>query len=463
METASAEDTATAGNDLASSEGLQIFGKPAQTYSVQSDLGQFEHADPQELKQIATIMKAPKDGICFDSVTTHDRIDDTTRLAILTPAKVRCEYDGGDAIPASSLVGLQVDGTFRPFTSSEPLVSGDGPRRIYDITTDGTNAYWLETESASLYNTWRLFGADLQKGYPRLLLTAEFSFGLGGPLPASDQPNLTYHDGRLYFVSSFPTDQYYLKEKSEQLDPESWEPGDFTQGIVAATPDMSDLSFIAESVSHFGFTDQHIAYVKTATSDTTFIDDGGVRTKNQRDIARSIVIASEGSEGSEEILVEDLGSADGSFHEELRISNFRTDGNVITFTRASTAYVLDVETRAVTIVDLAEVVGSVAESASAEASSETGSSKEGSAATDSQLAEDPARILDLIHADGRLAAIVEPQPSEPGGRALVTYDLNDRSGKVYPPVFRPYSLEADQSQITFRIDDGDITTHEIPN
>lgn len=435
-----APPTPTVGNDLQTSEGLAIFNKGATEYFAHTDSRNFEMAGDSEFKRVNVIMAAPASGKCFDALIPFEKIDATSTLAVLTPARIRCEYSGGEELPTATLAGTETRGVFEPFSSTAEMVPGDSPRQTYDMTTDGTTAYWFETASTSLsHDEWRLFAADLRTGRSRLLLKAEDGLGLAGPLPVTSKTNLTIREGRLYFIGYFPTDQYYKKVEAQTVDPEGWEPGDFIQGVLSVKSDGTDLTVAGESIFDFDFTDEHIAYVKFAESNTSFPTPEGTRETTPSSSPRYIAVASSG----EDIVAEDSGSSDGTFHTELAIGNFRTSGSSISFTRGLTAYVLNTKTRNVDIVDLTSVIDS--------------------AAKNTPVSEAPASITDLIYADGQVALLVKSEGTDEIEHFVVTYSFEDAKGKVYSTQFSPYSLGTERDKFTFRVDVGEIATYSIPN
>lgn len=432
--------TSTDKTDLPTSEGLTIFDKAAGEYPAQIDSSRFEIADFNSHKKSDILMEAPSDGKCYDLVDPSGRVDDTTLLATLTPAKVRCEYDGGEELPASTLMGIQKDGEFVPFSSTAKLVPHDTPRQVYDMTSDGTTAYWFETASTSLsHDEWRLFAADLKTGDSRLLLTAEDGLDLAGPLPVSAKTNLTFHEGRLYFIGYYPTEQYFEKVDSQNVDPEGWEPGDFVQGVLSVKTDGTDLAIAGESIFDFGFTESKIAYVKLVDVTRSYLTPEGTRESTEAAYPKRIVVA---AGGVEEVLVEDVGSSDGTFHSEIAITNFQTDDRFISFSRGLTAYLLDVQSQEVDIVDLASTINLIAENTSD--------------------IEPSARITDLIYSDGQFAMIVNSEDTEEVENFVVVYDLGDKTGKIFPTDSNPYMLGVDRNEFTFRLDTGEIATYTIP-
>lgn len=428
------------GNDLVSSEGLSIFGKPAADYQAQSSADVFTVGDLDAVVRAETIMEQPKDGKCFDAVVPYGSIDESTTMAVLTPAEIRCEYDGGEELPTSTRTGLVVQCDFEPFDSTEGLVPGDSPRQTYDMASDDKNVYWLETASTSLsHDEWRLFSADIETGSSRLLLTAEEGLGLQGPLPVTAKTNLTYRDGRLYFLGYFPTEQYFAKADRGEVDAEGWEEGDFVQGVLSVKTDGTDLTIAGESIFDFGFNKEHITYIKFGPSTLSFLTPEGGREQTQADVPGYIAMS---AGETESVLVEDTGFSDGSFHSEMTIANFRADEDSIVFTRGVTAYVLDVLTGDAAIVDVAQILER--------------------SATGKPLAEAPAEVTDVIHVQDRLVLIVKSESEDDIEHFIVDYDVQAEQGKIYPSSGTPYALREEHGDVTFRLDTGEIAAYVIP-
>lgn len=428
-------------NALHTNEGLMIFGKNADEYLSDAVSDEFSVASSKDFVRTGTIMKKPESGKCFDTIAPYGSIDASTSMAVLAPAQIRCEYDGGEEMPTSTLTGLVKNGVFTPFSSTAHFVPSDTPRQTYDMATDGQNVYWFETASTSLsHDEWRLFAADIETGKSKLLLTAEEGLQLAGPLPVAAKTNLTYREGRLYFGGFFPTEQYYAKVEAQQIDPEGWAPEDFTLGVLSVNTDGTDLAVAGESISSFGFTEEHIAYVKLAPGTLSFLTPEGTREDTPEDVPRYIALA---AEGTEEKIVEDLGSSDGMIHSENKLANFRVQGNIVTFTRGLTLYVLDVVSRDVEIVDLMNPIEAAAENA--------------------PIAESRAKIEELIYLKGRAVVSVSLDSVEDSEFMLVVYDTNTRTGTTYRSEAKPYKLRDDQGKIAFHIENGDIDTYSLPD
>lgn len=363
-----------------STQGLTIFGTPASSYPVEDTQSVFPMNDVSALGPREIVIPSHIEGPCQDVVQDHGKVSDSIRLAVETPAAVYCEFDGGNALPASDSAGVTVDGRFTPFTSTAELVQEDGHRQTYAMATDGKRAFWLETVGASAtHATWRLFSADLETKKSALVTTAEDALGLVSELPSVPDPKLTVHDGRIVMLSMVPNDQYREKAATDPKSLEVWDSGDFTNALVSLNVDGSAVEISHEGLGTYGYSKAGLVYTNLSlvslqpaagnSSDTAgtgagaateadtgadadtdaSADESGDTETAETHITRTIVHEVNGT--AEEIVV-DAGNGEGVYEQGHVIENVQISDNYVAFTRGSTLYLLDLTSKTARIIDL---------------------------------------------------------------------------------------------------------------
>jgi len=424
------------GNQLSSSEGLTIFGKPGRSIPLTVEPTHFQSSPPSLIKKSWVVRKQPQEGRCTDSISIQTRIDSNTLLASRTPAAVICTYNGGETLPASDDVGILANGKFNAFSSTSNLVPNDAPRQAYDFAFDGDSVYWLETESTSLYfDQWRIFTANLSDKKSKLLLKAEDGLGLNSPLPAVYQTHLTVKEGRLYFQSMIPTSQYFEKVEQGAIDPEGWEDGDFQQGLLSVKTDGSDVRMAGENIAEYAFLDNAIVYSKYATGQVGTLSPEGTRDTQNDSVVTGIYSA---SNGSEKLLVEDSGMPDGSYYAENRIHNLHTSDGLLVFTRDSTLYVLNTKDQNVQLLDVASL------------------------SMDDETGYTP-NIVEAAITHGMVALTVSTSPSGGQADSLVIFDTVGKTVHTLKPPTAPYLLGTDGDQFRFSLEDeNEVAIYTVP-
>ncbi|WP_435299226.1 hypothetical protein [Timonella sp. A28] len=336
-------------NTLKTSEGLTIFGKEAQSYSLTLDGKDFQRGDEAAISKTGLSMSAYSTP-CTGHIRHETQIDKITYLAVKVPKKNVCDAEARELNPDAEQAGVDVSGKFTPFTSTEKLVPGDKPRMVIDMGADEKTVYWLETDAASQYqDTWRLFSADLDSKKSKVLLTAEDALDLHSALPTTYAPYVAVKDDRVYFTSYIPSDAYREKAESGRTSIDDWDEKDFIHALVSVKTDGSDFRIEAKNVHEFDFSQQGVAYITSERDEIKQDSEEAESDVVEGEIGNTVysMVAGESSEVAKNSEI-----AGGFISPQNQINAFAAVGDTLTFSRGTTVYAANIATQQVDIVDV---------------------------------------------------------------------------------------------------------------
>ncbi|MBO9556824.1 hypothetical protein [Cellulomonas sp.] len=130
------------------------------------------------------------------------------------------QYQGGDGVAVSSVLGTYDGHRFDPWPGTGRLVPGDPPRQVYGADAGQGAVAWAETASIRLdRSSWRVFARD-DAGRTSLVATSEEV--IDGPMPVlNDDARPVVADGRVYWATPAPagpgSDQLQMQVVSRDI------------------------------------------------------------------------------------------------------------------------------------------------------------------------------------------------------------------------------------------------------